>query len=621
MASVFFGGKFFQSLNKSLVQVLIKQLGAHILKYIHADFEKAAVGGLMDHVSLDHVSLNVHQINSDLILHQIPFQVAYGTIKKLEINLYLAHAQLHIIVTGLRIGISPHYSSSLLFSLDNYFYDESHLTSQGGRKGVGGGGSAARTTAGAGPSSEQEHSSSSSSSSAPGAPPGAGGFGPSGGGGSGLVPSSYSGGISNFISSSLTSSILGGGGGAGAGQKGKGFFSGALGSFGGGGAGGGGSGGSTSGSSSSSGASPHGVDASQNVNRDSILLLLPREVYDSQVGKIKSHVKTCENRLRRESLRKQIERVDRLIQHLQQQLADRAPGASTAEALRSAIERHKAEALALQEQMKDSVLTDGDSNEFQPLLQWFVRYMPNIKIRIDDVRIDFEDLKDTVHPMRCGLKVSRILLQPQPQGLWQVNWPKRQDDETNADDSSTTTRTNVSNSSSRDRQTTSAASVRASQDESPPSLGSACGLCRCAFGPPPRAKCLFLYLQALSVCLLFLSLWNASTRRCKISPSNLGHQRFLSPRSPHTRGNIRLACSCVGTPPRSREGPVDLPTVPVAVQGNSHSSSCISCSTDRPQCDSTRLCTTLCRQVSPRHLSCLFSRALYTECFESLFPL
>ncbi|PHJ24940.1 hypothetical protein CSUI_001204 [Cystoisospora suis] len=430
MASVLFGGKFFQSLNKSLVQVLVKQLGTHILKYIHADFEKAAVGGLMDHVSLDHVSLNIHQINSDLILHQMPFQVSYGTIKKLEINLYLAHAQLHIIVTGLRIGITPHYSSSILFSLDNYFYDEAqhqHLSSSSsgrGRNGIGLSGGISSSSSDADPSF--------SSSSTTGLHHNSTNSNPHT-----LVPSSgYSSGISNFISSSLASSILGGGGGNN-GSKGKGFFSGGgfIGSLGG------------SGTSTTSGGGGGSIDAGG--GKESMLLLLPREVYDSQVGKIKSHVKTCENWLRRESLRKQIERIERLLHQLHHQLADRAPGSSTADALISAIERHQAEYRALQEQLKDSVLTDSDNNEFQPLLQWLIRYMPNIKIRIDDVRIDFEDLQDTVHPMRCGCKIARILLQPQPQGLWEINWPKRSDDEVSNNTSTTTNRTTASSAASR----------------------------------------------------------------------------------------------------------------------------------------------------------------------------
>ncbi|PFH32317.1 hypothetical protein BESB_016350 [Besnoitia besnoiti] len=315
MASV--AGFFFQSLNKSLVQVLLRQLGTRFLKYINADFDSAAVGGLMDHLCLQHVTLNLAQINSDLALHHIPLRLAAGSIAKVEINLYLAHAQLHVILTGFHVLLRPTLSSLAT-----------------GHPGAAAPPSAA--AAASAPSLSRQAS-----------PLSARGFG----------------------------------------------------------------GAAAAGGEALEGAAPGGG--------------VSKEIFDSQVEKIRAHIRVCTNQLFQEGVKKYLERLQRLIQQFALQLSERAPGTATEQALKAAIERHSVEYKKLQLYQQKIAQQE---EERQPLLQWLLRYMPNVKIRIDDIHIHYDDGRGILsHPVRCGLKVARLLLQPQ-HGSWDFSWPQAEDD-------------------------------------------------------------------------------------------------------------------------------------------------------------------------------------------------
>ncbi|CBZ50711.1 conserved hypothetical protein [Neospora caninum Liverpool] len=304
MASV--AGFFFQSLNKSLVQVLLQKLGTRFLKYVNADLEKAAVGGLMDHFCLENVTLNLSQINSDLAVHHVPLQLASGSIAKVEINLYLAHSQLHIILTGLHVLALP---SAACFLSDAASRPAFHPSSGP-------------------PSRSATHAYAADTSSLP--------------------------------------------------------------------------------------ASAERADS------------VAREIYDNQVEKVRSHIRVCTHRLFQEAVKKYLERLQRLVRQLRLQLREKAAAGGSDEVLTAAIDRHVDESKRLQLYLQAIAQEEAEG---QPFLQWVLRYMPNIKIRFDGIHVHYDDVRGTLsHPVRCGVKIARLLLQPQP-GTWQFLWP---DDEETA---------------------------------------------------------------------------------------------------------------------------------------------------------------------------------------------
>ncbi|KFG38645.1 hypothetical protein TGFOU_211150A [Toxoplasma gondii FOU] len=326
MASV--AGFFFQSLNKSLVQVLLQKLGTRFLKYVNADLEKAAVGGLMDHVCLENVTLNLSQINSDLVFHHIPLQLTSGSIAKVEINLYLAHSQLHIILSGLHVLALPSLPSSLA---DAPCSPSSSPSQQPGAASRSAPSSSFRTSADASGHSPTPFST--THAERPGGP---------------AAPAA-----ATFVPESEADSVS-------------------------------------------------------------------REIYDNQVEKIRTHIRVCTTRLFQEAVRKHLERLQRLARQLRMQWREKQALGASDEVLSAAIDRHGEEAKKLQAYLQAVAQEEAEG---QPFLQWLLRYMPNIKIRFNDVHVHYDDARGVLsHPVRCGVKISRLLLQPQ-QGAWRFFWP------------------------------------------------------------------------------------------------------------------------------------------------------------------------------------------------------
>eukprot|EP00921_Rhytidocystis_pertsovi_P007849 GHVQ01013011.1.p1 GENE.GHVQ01013011.1~~GHVQ01013011.1.p1 ORF type:complete len:988 (-),score=198.49 GHVQ01013011.1:515-3478(-) len=69
--------------------------------------------------------------------------------------------------------------------------------------------------------------------------------------------------------------------------------------------------------------------------------------------------------------------------------------------------------------------TDEEKEGFEGFMGWLFRYVPNIRVRLDNVFIRYEDeiIQGDSDPLAVGIKFKRLLIQPEQKKFWRFRWP------------------------------------------------------------------------------------------------------------------------------------------------------------------------------------------------------